>query len=120
MNAAVVRRINAERHTHRKAPLVPSRVLRLSAQAKARELARSGELEHGFRWWRLVERFAGRRFARIGENIACGQQTPSEVVSAWMASPEHRANILGDYTHVGAGRADRDGRIYWVNHFGKV
>jgi uncharacterized protein YkwD len=29
-----------------------------------------------------------------GENIAWGYQTADEVVSAWMASPRHRANML--------------------------
>ena len=30
----------------------------------------------------------------IGENIACGQRSPTEVVRGWMNSPGHRANIL--------------------------
>ena len=39
---------------------------------------------------------------RIGENIACGQRSPAEVVDGWMNSPGHRANILKpDFTHIG-------------------
>lgn len=115
---AVVRRLNLERRQHGKNPLDTSRALRRSAQAKARHLARTGDLEHGL-WWKLVYRFAGQAFESIGENIASGQDDAAEVVDAWMDSPTHRANILGNYTHVGAGRAERNGRIYWVNHFGR-
>ena len=119
VGGALVRRLNLERRQHGKSGLVTSRALRLSAQARARHLARTGILEHGT-WWKVLYRFAGRRFDRVGENIASGQDDAGEVVGAWMDSPTHRANILGDYTHVGSGRADRNGRIYWVNHFGKV
>lgn len=119
MSGAVVRRLNRERDNRGQRPLQTSRALRLSAQAKARYLAKTGELEHGT-WWKLVYRFAGRQFGHIGENIASGQDSAAEVVRAWMDSPTHKANILGDYTHVGSGRAERHGRIYFVNHFGKA
>ena len=37
-----------------------------------------------------------------GENIAIGQQTPQQVVSAWMDSPGHRDNILHPgYSRIG-------------------
>lgn len=43
----------------------------------------------------------------IGENIAWGTlglATPKAIVEAWMASPEHRANILStSYTETGVG-----------------
>ena len=40
----------------------------------------------------------------VGENIAQGFVTPEEVVSAWMGSDGHRANILDpDFTHIGVG-----------------
>ncbi len=36
-----------------------------------------------------------------GENIAMGHRTPEDVVTAWMNSPGHRANILNnDFTHI--------------------
>ena len=39
-----------------------------------------------------------------GENIAMGQQGPQSVMSAWMNSPGHRANILDcDYHSLGVG-----------------
>lgn len=54
-----------------------------------------------------------------GENIAAGQNTPQEVVTGWMNSDGHRANILhADYTHLGVG-VRRGGYygIYWVQLF---
>jgi uncharacterized protein YkwD len=46
-------------------------------------------------------------FWSVGENIAWGERdlgTPRQIVSAWMKSPEHRANILnGRFQHIGVG-----------------
>lgn len=55
----------------------------------------------------------------VGENIAWGQETPEDVVSAWMWSPMHRWNILGSsYNKVGFGiKEDSDGRKYWCTVF---
>jgi secreted trypsin-like serine protease len=39
-----------------------------------------------------------------GENIAAGQTTPEEVMTSWMNSPGHRANILNcDFEDIGVG-----------------
>ena len=58
----------------------------------------------------------GIRYRTAGENIAMGQRTPSEVVSAWMNSPGHRANILNaSYTRIGVGYVS-DGN-YWTQMF---
>lgn len=46
----------------------------------------------------------GVTYRSAGENIAQGQRTPQEVVTAWMNSPGHRANILSSkFTHIGVG-----------------
>jgi uncharacterized protein YkwD len=46
----------------------------------------------------------GVQYSSAGENIAKGQKTPAEVVTAWMNSAGHRANILNKtYTHLGVG-----------------
>lgn len=50
----------------------------------------------------------GLRWRTVGENIAVGQRTPARVVSDWMRSPGHRANILdGEFTMLGVGTARR-------------
>ncbi|MEV6959957.1 CAP domain-containing protein [Streptomyces sp. NPDC051207] len=63
---------------------------------------------------------AGSPRRSVGENIACGQRSPAEVVRGWMNSPGHRANILGPgFTHIGVGFAGggRSG-TYWTQLFG--
>jgi uncharacterized protein YkwD len=54
------------------------------------------------------------------ENIARGQPTATAVMSAWLGSPEHRANILNCGMRaigVGAARAS-NGQLYWTQDFG--
>jgi uncharacterized protein YkwD len=64
---------------------------------------------------------AGYSFSAAAENIAMGQQTPADVMSAWMNSPGHKANILNcTYTQLGVGYAvSKSGSPYWTQDFGK-
>jgi uncharacterized protein YkwD len=48
---------------------------------------------------------AGYKYQNAGENLAYGFDNSTEIVDAWMNSPGHRANILGDYKDVGFGYA---------------
>lgn len=59
----------------------------------------------------------GVNYKSAGENIAQGQKTPQEVVTAWMNSPGHRANIMNaSFTHLGVGFV-KDGKYYWTQMF---
>ncbi len=63
----------------------------------------------------------GYTFASTGENIAGGQQSPQEVVDAWLRSPGHCHNIMGDYREIGVAYAARAGSPngrYWAQTFG--
>jgi uncharacterized protein YkwD len=52
-----------------------------------------------------------------GENIGVGP-TPQSIWAAFMGSPEHLANILGNYTHMGVGAfIDGTGRIWVTQRF---
>ena len=64
---------------------------------------------------------AGYSFSAAAENIAMGQQTPSDVMTAWMNSAGHKANILNcTYTQIGVGYAtNKSGAPYWTQDFGK-
>jgi uncharacterized YkwD family protein len=64
---------------------------------------------------------AGYHFSAAAENIAAGQRTPSDVVTAWMNSEGHRANILNcTYTEIGVGYATGGSYgTYWTQDFGK-
>lgn len=49
----------------------------------------------------------------IGENVATGYQNAQAVVSGWINSEGHRANILNsNYKHIGIGMAENTGTIY--------
>ncbi|MBX3091943.1 MAG: hypothetical protein KF801_05470 [Cryobacterium sp.] len=58
-------------------------------------------------------------WTRAGENIAHGYSSPGAVHAAWMNSPGHRANILGDYTDVGIAFITVDGSTWAVEDFAK-
>lgn len=61
----------------------------------------------------------GYRWSTYGENIAYGQQTPSEVMDSWMHSPGHRANILNcAFQEIGVGVNLNSGVPYWTQDFG--
>jgi uncharacterized protein YkwD len=62
---------------------------------------------------------AGVSYNGAGENIAWGQKTPEEVVTAWMNSPGHRANILNkNFKYIGVGNLQNSsGAQYWVQLF---
>ena len=66
----------------------------------------------------MIESF-GISMAAGGENIAMGQRTPNEVVTAWMNSPGHRGNILSTaFTEIGVGLAkNKNGTCYWTQMF---
>jgi uncharacterized protein YkwD len=54
----------------------------------------------------------------LGENIAYGQPDPASVMTAWMNSPGHRANILDcSYTKLGVGVAYGPGGPWWTQDF---
>lgn len=56
----------------------------------------------------------GITYRAAGENIAMGQKTPQEVMTAWMNSPGHRKNILSaDFNYIGVGYDNN----YWVQEF---
>ncbi|MCG3136579.1 MAG: hypothetical protein HJJLKODD_00413 [Phycisphaerae bacterium] len=54
-----------------------------------------------------------------GENIAKGYVNPVQLVSDWMNSESHRANILSDeFVAMGLGiRISGTGQAFWVQHF---
>ena len=57
---------------------------------------------------------------RAGENIAAGYSYTT-VVQGWIDSPGHRANMLGDYTHIGVGyyQGTKCYGTYFVQNFAK-
>lgn len=65
--------------------------------------------------FQMIKAF-GLTYRTAGENIAYGQRTPQAVVSAWMNSSGHRANILNaSYTQIGVGYVSSG--HYWTQMF---
>lgn len=56
---------------------------------------------------------------KVNENIAYNYQAPSGAMDAWLGSPGHKANIVGEFTHFGISiSVDPDtGKKYYTNIF---
>jgi len=83
--------------------------LNVAAQNKAQHMIDNDYWAHnspnGVTPWYFINN-AGYTYQNAGENLAYGFSTSSGVVSGWMGSPSHAANILGDYVDVGFGIAN--------------
>jgi len=119
----VLRLVNVERAAAGCKPLVNNTVLARVALAHSRDMAVRGYFAHESQDGRSPfdrMRAAGYRGTTMGENIAAGQPTAAAVMSAWMKSPGHRANILNcSYRELGVGHhAGGSMRHYWTQNFG--
>lgn len=123
-DAEVIARVNAYRAAYRLPPMVADGRLTTAAQQHAAFMARVGRMAHegigdGTPWSRM--RAAGYAFASAAENVAMGQPTVDSVMSAWLGSPGHRANIVGSYQNIGVGMAtDAAGQRYWCLDAGSL
>jgi hypothetical protein len=105
----VIALTNAERQNVGDGALTENALLTLSAQNKANDMAAKGYFAHtspdGKEPWGWISE-AGYTYRIAGENLAVRFDNSAEVMSAWMASPTHRANILkGTYKEIGIGVA---------------
>ncbi len=113
-----LRKINNARANHGLRPVRLNACLtKRVAQPYARSMANTGNFAH--QQMSTLTR-ACPRFGWAGENIAYGYPTVRSVMSAWMKSEGHRANLLRpQFSHVGLGiKKDANGRRYWVQDFG--
>jgi uncharacterized protein YkwD len=113
---------NAARAAAGLAPLVLDSTLCAAAQAHAEFMARQGVLAHagigdGDPRQRIKER--GYVFREASENVAMGQRDAAAAVGDWMSDPPHRANVLGDWKHMGGGMAtSKSGMNFWCCDYG--
>jgi uncharacterized protein YkwD len=102
-DASLLREVNRVREQHGLGKLRADSRLRRAARSHSREMIQTNAFEHGA---------FGNRMARFnvtghlaGENLAWGtgaSATARAIVAAWLASPEHRANLLRrSFTRVG-------------------
>ncbi|MBC5864080.1 CAP domain-containing protein [Flavobacterium turcicum] len=59
---------------------------------------------------------------KVSENIAYNFNTPEAVLNAWLASPSHKENIEGNFTHFGLAIKENpaNGKKYYTNIFAKI
>jgi uncharacterized protein YkwD len=112
MTAAVLADTNKVRHDAGRPGLVRNAALEKVAMAWAYQQWKNGAMSHNPSYSTQIP--AG--WTRAGENVAKGY-TYLQVVSAWVASPGHYANLVNDYTSVGIGFYEADGRRYWSQVF---
>jgi len=97
--------MNEARQANGLRPLQADWRLERAARAHSSKMLRTGTFYHGAFSARI--RRVGVRSPRVGENLAWGQGSlgaARSIVSMWLASPEHRANLLhAGYRIVGVG-----------------
>lgn len=94
--------VNKDRVANGLKPLVLDTSLVSAAQAKANDEATQGYFSHtspqGVKGWDFI----ATSYVRAGENLGLNFYNASDLETAWMNSPTHKANILdSSFTHTG-------------------
>jgi uncharacterized protein YkwD len=106
---------NAAREQNGLEPLTLNPQINPVAQAWSEKMASNGAMTHNPEYSFQIP----GDWQQVGENVAYGYK-PSEVVTAWMNSEGHRANILGNYTDIGLGYyIDGAGRTWYTQNFAR-
>jgi len=113
------------------AELATAEELEQSAGDKGGDILRCDSFSHfacgrEFTYWMRQTGYISSQCWRVGENLAWGTDgygTVRSIFRAWMNSPGHRENILGDFTQVGislrVGTLEgQPGTHVWAQHFG--
>jgi uncharacterized YkwD family protein/spore coat assembly protein SafA len=115
----VINKVNSERSKAGLAPLKENWELSRVAQYKAEDMTDKHYFSHQSPTYgspfNMMSNF-GIKYSSAGENIAQGQRSASEVMTAWLNSSGHRANIMSSsYTQIGVGYDKRTNT--WVQMF---
>lgn len=115
----VLRLVNIERAKAGLSAYTTNQTLSAAANKRAQEtsVSFSHTRPDGSKFSSVFKEF-GILYRAAGENIAYGQKTPQEVVTGWMNSTGHRANILNaNFGKIGIGVYQKNGVIYWTQEF---
>lgn len=107
INSVVIDVTNQERQKLGLGELKVNELLKKAAQSKADDMARKGYFSHqspdGKTPWYWIDQ-TGYTYKAAGENLAVNFDYSRDVVSAWMNSPTHKANIVkAKYQEIGVG-----------------
>ncbi len=117
--AEVVELVNKEREKYGLGKLSVDTALMRASYQRAKEIKSSFSHTRpdGTSCFTVLYEY-GISYRHAGENIAYGQRTPQAVVTAWLNSEGHRANILnGNFTKIGVGCYKSGGTYYWSQEF---
>lgn len=115
----VLQLVNAERAKAGLSAFNTNSTLTAAANKRAQETVQSFShtRPNGTKFSSVLQEY-GISYRTAGENIAYGQRSPEEVVTGWMNSPGHRANILnGNFNKIGIGVYQSNGTLYWSQLF---
>jgi uncharacterized protein YkwD len=123
--SAMLAAVNKQRATSGLSALCLNSKLHSAAQRHSDDMAAKDYMAHdGSDGSTMSERItqAGYDWSAVAENVAAGQVDVDAVMVAWINSPEHLENIMGeDYTMFGSAYAfNKDGTYqhYWTQDFG--
>ena len=121
--SALIAAHNRERTERKLSTLVAEPRLTQAAKIHAADMASHATMSHdGSDGSHPADRVKRQKYPYLltGENVAMAQTSVDEVMKAWMDSPHHRENILGDFSEIGVARAEAgDKTPYWCVVFGR-
>ena len=103
LESGVLSQINVFRRNHHLAPLALNVKLGAAAREHTVQMAQDGYFAHesadGALFWKRIQAFYGSSpwsFWSVGENLLWSSPdvTPAKALQMWLASPEHRANLM--------------------------
>ncbi len=124
----IIELTNNERAKYGYPALKGNNALNTAAMMKANNMFKEQYWDHfgpnGETPWQFI-RASGYTYVYAGENLAKGFKTSEGVVQAWMASPTHKANVLGaNYNEIGVavvtGNLKGEDIILVVQMFGNI
>lgn len=122
----IINLTNQSRAQFNESALTENSMLDQAAQAKANDMLARGYFAHitpdGKTPWSFITA-AGYNYLMAGENLAVNFTDSEDVETAWMNSPDHRANLLNkDFQNIGIGVSQgtyqNHNAIFVVQEFG--
>ena len=105
--SSLLRAVNSTRVAHHLRPLRADSTLTRAARSHSQDMVSHGYFAHGAFRSRMLA--FGARGPFVGENLAWGVgslASPAAVIREWLASPEHRVNLLRPgFARIGIGES---------------
>jgi uncharacterized protein YkwD len=108
----MLRLINRDRASQGLRPLSVDMQLTRVARDWSDQMAGAGRISHR----PSLSSFVSSGWRRLAENVGVGPSLP-RLHDAFMASPGHRSNVLGDFDRVGIGVVEHGGRLWATVNF---